>query len=236
MGRTFRLRKHKKGDPRDEVPLRDLMVESLCNWMTTKGWTAACKMRPFVFSETGRGLQALHALHADHVIVSIPEQVVITCRRVLNSSWAKIFEDTSHPSFPTAQQILTTFLALEKRIPDSEWATYISSIPNQFYTPLFCHDLQNVPSYLSEKVMSEAKRLEESLSWVNSQLQKTQIEKLSWQEYLWAWYAVNTRAVYVEPSVDRICKDKDSMALAPFLDLLNHSPHIKPNKVNFIFI
>ncbi|CAB3380945.1 Hypothetical predicted protein [Cloeon dipterum] len=64
-------------------------------------------------------------------------------------------------------------------------------------------------------------------------MKRSKLEEFSWSDFLWAWFAVNTRAVYVEPSQDKICKDKDNIALAPFLDLLNHSPHIEPNKVGW---
>jgi hypothetical protein len=233
MGRTYRSRNRKNSSKIDiPPPVRDHVLENLCVWMTQNGWKPTSQLRPFVFNDTGRGLQCLSALPVEHVIVSIPENIVITCKKVLVSSFSKIFEDNTNPNYPTAQQILATFLVLERRLStESEWSCYISSIPSKFSTPLFQPERQKFPQYLQDKIKEEAERLKKSLDWVNSQLLINRIEQLTWHEYLWAWYAVNSRAVFVEPSAERICKDKDNMALAPFLDLLNHSPDIRPNQV-----
>lgn len=233
MGRTYRSRKRNNLSSIDiSPPVRDRVLENLCVWMTQNGWKPESQLRPYVFNYTGRGLQCLCALPVGHVIVSIPENIVITCKKVLASSFSKIFEDNTNPNYPTAQQILATFLVLERRLStESKWSSYVSSIPSKFSTPLFQHEPLKFPQYLKEKLNEEAERLTKSLDWVNSQLLINQIKQLTWHEYLWAWYAVNSRAVFVEPSAERICKDKDNMALAPFLDLLNHSPYIKPNQV-----
>lgn len=52
-------------------------------------------------------------------------------------------------------------------------------------------------------------------------------EILTVDVYRWAWYVVNTRSVfYVSASSDYLRDaEPDTIALAPFLDLLNHSPH-----------
>jgi SET domain len=233
MGRTYRSRRRKNScSLLISPPARDPVLEKLCVWMTQKGWKPESELRPFVFNGTGRGLQCLSSLPIGHVVVSIPESIVITCKKVLGSSLSKIFEDNTNPNYPTAQQILATFLALERRLAsESEWSFYISSIPSTFSTPLFQPEPLKYPVYLKEKIKQEAERLMKSLEWVNSRLLINRIKQLTWHEYQWAWYAVNSRAVFVEPSAERICKDKDNMALAPFLDLLNHSPHIRPNKV-----
>ncbi len=45
------------------------------------------------------------------------------------------------------------------------------------------------------------------------------------QKYVWAWSAVNTRCVFLEqPASEHVCQSEaDHFALAPFLDMLNHS-------------
>lgn len=49
----------------------------------------------------------------------------------------------------------------------------------------------------------------------------------SYTDFLWAWHVINTRSVYMEQAkncqVRRTPEDPDNFALAPFLDLLNHS-------------
>lgn len=50
----------------------------------------------------------------------------------------------------------------------------------------------------------------------------------SYSALLWAWCTVNTRAVYVARG-PRQCfsAEPDTCALAPYLDLLNHSPGVQ---------
>ncbi|EQB78480.1 hypothetical protein CB1_000995014 [Camelus ferus] len=45
---------------------------------------------------------------------------------------------------------------------------------------------------------------------------------------LWAWCTVNTRAVYMKrPPRPCLSAEPDTYALAPYLDLLNHSPRVQ---------
>ena len=48
---------------------------------------------------------------------------------------------------------------------------------------------------------------------------------MNYSYYVWAWSTVNTRGVYMtQPMSDYISRDEeDHYALAPYLDLLNHS-------------
>lgn len=46
--------------------------------------------------------------------------------------------------------------------------------------------------------------------------------------FRWAWCSVNTRTVYMEHAQSAfLSRDKDIFALAPYLDLLNHSPQVQ---------
>ncbi|XP_059488092.1 SET domain-containing protein 4 [Neocloeon triangulifer] len=236
MGRAFRIRQRKKRNQPPVNIIRDTEVEDLCKWMSVKNWTSTCSLRLFNFPNTGRGLQALCSISKGDVLVSIPKELIITCTSAIKSPLMdQIFKRSCSSSlFPIAQQILATFLLLEQRKEESEWRLYLQSIPKSFTTPHFATDLNKLPDYLSDKVKSEILRVKSSLDWANQELQRCKIEKFLWPEYRWAWFAVNTRAVFVKPSEDdKICRDKDNIALAPYLDLLNHSPNIRPNKVGW---
>ena len=52
---------------------------------------------------------------------------------------------------------------------------------------------------------------------------------VSYDLYMWAWYTVNTRAVYMkQPPIPQLCAQlPDNMVLAPVLDFLNHSPSVE---------
>lgn len=50
----------------------------------------------------------------------------------------------------------------------------------------------------------------------------------SYRAFLWAWCTVNTRAVYMARGRRQgLSTEPDTCALAPFLDLLNHSPAVQ---------
>ncbi|KAL1788607.1 SET domain-containing protein 4 isoform X1, partial [Sigmodon hispidus] len=50
----------------------------------------------------------------------------------------------------------------------------------------------------------------------------------SYSAFLWAWCTVNTRAVYLKARRQEwLSAEPDTCALAPYLDLLNHSPQVQ---------
>ena len=49
---------------------------------------------------------------------------------------------------------------------------------------------------------------------------KVQHENVSKEKFAWAWFTVNTRGVYFPDQ-------HDNLALAPFLDMFNHSAHVQ---------
>jgi hypothetical protein len=58
----------------------------------------------------------------------------------------------------------------------------------------------------------------------------------SYSAFLWAWCTVNTRAVYLRPRWrECLSAEPDTCALAPYLDLLNHSPHIQVKSWGHMF-
>ena len=54
---------------------------------------------------------------------------------------------------------------------------------------------------------------------------------VSYSQFLWVWHVANTRCVFMkQPVLSEVrtsADDLDNFALAPFLDLLNHSPTAK---------
>ncbi|CAB0020014.1 unnamed protein product [Nesidiocoris tenuis] len=58
-------------------------------------------------------------------------------------------------------------------------------------------------------------------------------ELFTFDEFRWAWFTVNSRSVYLSPSVNKPCdiqlSDPNNIALAPYLDMINHSDLAKVN-------
>ena len=122
---------------------------------------------------------------------------------------------------------LVLFLMCEDFLgPKSSVAAYIASLPRTFSNPLY-HSLltnttcesgdEDVDSLLAEqrgKYLASWKNV--SLTVVNN---PTCLKGVFTEDrFLWAWFAVATRFLYI---------DKQKPALVPFVDLLNHSPHVQ---------
>lgn len=115
----------------------------------------------------------------------------------------------------------------------SEWHPYIASLPQQYSIPVyFCnHTLLLLPKPVYLFAKRQCDSIKHSFSQLQTLLSKLQATDpsfkniLNYELYKWAWSSVNTRCVFME-CLDETC-DRPlctyHLALAPFLDLLNHS-------------
>lgn len=133
----------------------------------------------------------------------------------------------------SGHEILSVFLMCERvKGEASEWNPYIMSLPEKYTIPLyFCdHTLRTLPKPISSLANSQCDNVKNSFSQLEHLLTKLQTDlpvfkdALEYELYKWAWSSVNTRCIFME------CLDSCSgvqctyhLALAPFLDLLNHS-------------
>lgn len=144
--------------------------------------------------------------------MSIPYALLITCETVT--------EHLPLASGLSEHQSLTLFLAhLNLDHSRSDWNLYFQSIPESFNTmsmrfPLSLHQLLpiNVQSHIARQLAS----LESDLEAI---LQRVSLDR---ELLTWAWMAVNTRCISLL-SKTKTKPGAPTMALAPFLDLLNHS-------------
>lgn len=60
---------------------------------------------------------------------------------------------------------------------------------------------------------------------------------LTFESFKWAWNVVNTRSVYFEVGNNKYLCDKEpnNIALAPYLDLLNHSSTADVSTLTFTY-
>lgn len=120
----------------------------------------------------------------------------------------------------------------------SEWYPYISSLPQEYSIPVYFCD--HLLSRLPQPIYKSAKTQQDNVKTSYSNLKPVFIELetahpafrdiLNFQLYKWAWSSVNTRCIFME------CLDSCPgshctyhLALAPFLDLLNHNVDIQVN-------
>ncbi|GAB5576280.1 SET domain-containing protein 4 isoform X1 [Prionailurus iriomotensis] len=165
---------------------------------------------PACFPGTGRGLMSKTSLQEGQVIISLPESCLLTTDTVIRSYLGAYIAKWRPP--PSPLLALCTFLVSEKHAGDqSVWKPYLEILPKAYTCPV-CLEPE-VPLF-SEAVGSI----------------------FSYRALLWAWCTVNTRAVYVKPRRRRCFSvEPDTCALAPYLDLLNHSPRVQVSCVEAAF-
>ena len=90
------------------------------------------------------------------------------------------------------------------------------------------------PSYLKKECIEQKTKVRKSFSNI-SLLVKKSYKNFSFnsKEFAWAWFTVNTRAVFLknalfekhtlQPPQPNFTEEYDNLALAPFLDMFNHS-------------
>ncbi|XP_064435157.1 SET domain-containing protein 4 isoform X4 [Mirounga angustirostris] len=191
---------------------------------------------PACFPGTGRGLMSKTSLQEGQMIISLPESCLLTTDTVIRSYLGAYIAKWQPP--PSPLLALCTFLVSEKHAGDqSLWKPYLEILPKAYTCPV-CLEPEVVnllPKPLKAKAEEQRARVQEFFSSSRDFVSSLQplfseaVESIfSYSALLWAWCTVNTRAVYVEHR-QRQClsAEPNTCALAPYLDLLNHSPHVQ---------
>ncbi|XP_036075230.1 SET domain-containing protein 4 isoform X3 [Rousettus aegyptiacus] len=185
---------------------------------------------------TGRGLMSRTSLREGQVIISLPESCLLTTDTVIRSYLGAYVAKWRPPLSPLLA--LCTFLVAEKHAGDrSPWKPYLEILPKTYTCPV-CLEPEVVsllPKPLRAKAREQRIRVQEFFASSRDfccslqPLFSEAVERVfSYSALLWAWCTVNTRAVYVARR-RRQCfsAEPDTCALAPYLDLLNHSPGVQ---------
>ncbi|XP_073928806.1 SET domain-containing protein 4 isoform X3 [Castor canadensis] len=193
-------------------------------------------LTPAYFPGTGRGLMSKTSLREGQMIISLPESCLLTTDTVIQSYLGPYITKWMPP--PSPLLALCTFLVSEKHAGDqSLWKPYLDILPKSYTCPV-CLEPEVVdvlPQPLKAKAKEQRARVQEFFASSRdffSFLQPLFVEAIdsifSYSAFLWAWCTVNTRAVYLRPRWrECLSAEPDTCALAPYLDLLNHSPHIQ---------
>ncbi|KAG8450233.1 hypothetical protein GDO86_002760 [Hymenochirus boettgeri] len=131
------------------------------------------------------------------LIISLPEQCLITTEKVLESYLGKYIRVWTPPVSPLLA--LCTFLITERVLwSRSLWKPYLDTLPSTY-------SAQCIGTLFPVKTESV----------------------LTYDTFLWAWCTViQGRLQETCPAAGVVCKP-DVYAMAPFLDLLNHSPGVQ---------
>lgn len=241
MGRTARGRRRKMKKFLSHVAIDDsTILKSLEDWMLSLDWLPVCNLKPSIFPSTGRGLMCLSDVSVGDTIVEIPKALLITTSSLVNSRILKIF--LNEQSFD-AQCTLAIFLAYERHLQDeSVWKPYLDSLPKFYTNPDFCSTKEKTLllcivkdlEWQLEKIqfnfcsiLCSIDELRKTGNHLCSHCDKPLNDVITFALFKWGYYTVNTRAVYIDSTknVNKLIRVKgvDNIALAPFLDLFNHS-------------
>ncbi|XP_074389790.1 SET domain-containing protein 4 isoform X2 [Zonotrichia albicollis] len=236
-GRTGRKRrrKHLKSFMDGVNCSHKLEYIELRKWLKERGFEDS-NLRPAEFWGTGRGLMTTKALRAGDVIISLPEKCLLTTSTVLSSSLGAHIESWKPPVSPLLA--LCTFLMAEKHAgAKSPWKPYLDVLPSSHTCPACLQPdvIDLLPNPLKHKAQEQKMLIQELFTSSRaffSSLQPLFAEStgsiFNFSALQWAWCTVNTRTVYMKhPHRDCFSLEPDVYALAPYLDLLNHSPNVQ---------
>ena len=182
-------------------------------------------LRLSVFPKIGRGLMALSTLKPNDVLISIPIRFMITREKVENS----LKVDLINVDDLTTHHLISVFLLRElDKGSTSFWSPYLKTLPGSFDVPFFCSlaEIDSTPLYIKQKCVQQQKIVISAFEKIRSTF-KFNFEM---QRFSWAWFAVNTRAVYFENDSGRKenfeRRSENNLALAPYLDMFNHASDV----------
>lgn len=241
MGRTFRLRKRKSR--KNVVLSSDPSFVNLTQWMSKRGWKQTTSLCLAKFKDTGRGLMARCNIEQGDALVSIPRSLLITTATVVESPVGCAFSRvTLTPNNFLCQEILACFLLWEKHLGNTSiWANYLETLPKSFSIP-HCLDKSHInsfPWFLQEQALNSIELVQSCFmhlipsfkDYVCNHCQLSALDIFVWDDFLWAWCCVNTRAVFIDPenvpSHPIPLRDRNCLALAPYLDMFNHSDAVE---------
>ena len=236
MGRTYRKRKRR--------PLSNLFSNlsssqyfiKLYQWLKEHQWTAVSSLLPAEIFKIGRGFVAREFISKDSIIVKIPIGLLITVSTAAASDIGWLFNINSSEQF-FAQEVIAIFLQWEKHLGQhSTWRPYINTLPTNYSLPLLCskEELDVMSSFLSEQILIQKLKCMHGFEMVKRLIKDRACHHCSiplndifnYKDYQWAWCTVNSRCVYIDENCIKHglnLQDKASLALAPYLDMLNHS-------------
>ncbi|XP_062570926.1 SET domain-containing protein 4-like [Saccostrea cucullata] len=224
LGRTNRTRRKK----RTNKPVIDCSEEivSLSKWMKRESKSHGFKWRsmlyPANFLDTGRGMMTRETLRPGDVIVSIPQHLLITLETVLSSNIGDLIKRQKLKL--SSQQLLSLFLLSERNKGDnSYWHPYIDTLPKSHTTVGYfsARELTLFPPKLRKAAESRISDIKQAYCEVK---EFHSGETIQYEDFLWAWFCVNSRSVFYRSARSEFVReDGNHLALAPYLDLLNHS-------------
>lgn len=245
MGRTFRYRKSRKSQQnliKDQPSPR--IHHDLYKYLGERGWRNENYLTVSSFKDTGRGLYAKKDVIEHEVLIELPFECMISVITLeSDEKFVELFDVENFNDLKAQlsfQALLAFYLSYHKGLDEqSQWSSYIKTLPASFTTPYFCKksELYHLTENLLRMVVNQNNSIKSQYEIVRKLLKKECEHSLNLDTFKWAYFAVNSRSVFIswkslEPLVEfsqfkDLLMDEPKMALAPLLDLLNHSDRVK---------
>lgn len=253
MGRTLRLRKRQSSTDSLTNLSGNPKHIALVKWMKSTGWSNETKLKTGDFAVTGRGVYSKINIDASDPLIELPFSCLITIATIDDDLEFKNIFKESIDQLTTGQIAFQCLLALYLVYlrHHNKYTEYIDSIPTEFTTPFYCskQELMVLPDVIFQEVFDQNSEIKLNYGKFASVLNDKQCtcncgDNLSvvfnLDSFKWAYFVVNSRSVYIDDKALRqisassklfkILSNKPNIALAPFLDLINHSDKVPETK------
>lgn len=246
MGRTHRVRSRiRKCRAENGADSDSDIFNELHRYLSRAGWRNESRLSVRAFQSTGRGLCSKRTLHPNDLLIRVPFDCLISLKTLEHDlDFKAVFNSVEN--FPhkelSFQGLLAFYVIFHQHRAQSQHQTYIATIPEFFTNPFFCakQELHFLPDAILEKIVAQNHEIKAFYELLSKEFTSAVCECCNsslfpnifgLDQFKWAYFAVNSRCVYVDPIVGwvpnsyflRLIKDEPKLALAPFLDLLNHS-------------
>lgn len=231
MGRTYRKRRRNKSNLIVNCEDNNV-INKLCQYLGSYGWQNDTALTCREFCGIGRGLCSKKNIETGQLLLKLPFKALITLRTLEDDpQFIELFTKPLEKVI-TFQALLAFYILFHKNLTASPYEFYIRSIPKEFTNPFFCskEELYFLPDNILEKIVVQNNEIKAGYEYL---MKVVNVSYLSLSSFKWAYFAVNSRCVYIDPKTVKtqtgtkifgeIIKDEPRLALAPFLDLLNHS-------------
>lgn len=220
---------------------------NLARSLYRNGWLNETNLKVGEFPITGRGIYSIKNFQKDDLLISLPITSLISIvsiaddikfRFLLN----RIFGEAEKQI--TSQSLLALYLLYLKHT--AQRMEYISTLPTTFSVPYFCLaiEINGMLPNIRDKIIEQRKIIETDFNCFQMNFKDTRCmccnqfyfcDIFNKAEFEWSFFAVNSRSVYFNlekiavrhiesvRTIQKLVKDEPTLALAPFLDLLNHS-------------
>ncbi|KAH8365440.1 hypothetical protein KR093_000797 [Drosophila rubida] len=255
MGRTHRSRQRRA--PKSITHPADHELHSLhvlYGQLNGLGWRNETQLSALHFPQTRRGLcSKRQGFRAGDELIRLPADCLISISTLESDEKFKalfnkdLFNKDERLSF---QALVACYLMHQQHLHDtskqSAFSAYLDTLPRSYTMPYFCikSELQCLPEALLERIVAQHRQLSENYQIIKSLVGTQQCEccGLLYCEDIWtladykhAYFTVNSRSVYLNPRLlkaershfQSLLSGNTNLALAPFLDLFNHSDSVQ---------